>query len=381
MSLSLKTKTVNFWEAVAVLTGTIIGAGVLGLPFVISKLGAFPGIAILLVLGLASLILNLMFAEIILRTHYRHQLAGYAKKYLGKTAFTLEIIASVVGGFGALTAYLLGEGQVLHALFGGHELIYSLIFFVVASLILLAGLKVVKVFELWMVLSLVLVVVFIFLFSFSTVDLNNFKNFQMNGWLVAYGVILFAYGGAASIVPLREILRGQEKLVKPAVSVATIIPMVVYIIFSLIVVGVTGLTTTEVATVGLGNKLGQYMIVFGNIFAFFAMGTSFLTIATTTKEFFHYDLKLPSFVSWLLTVSAPLLIFLFIAKGFVDTMSVVGGLTFSVSGIILILMFWRAKKFGDRKPEFSLSNLKVVGSVLILMFLVGLIYTVMGLLG
>ncbi|MEK7159395.1 MAG: aromatic amino acid transport family protein [Patescibacteria group bacterium] len=378
MSLSLKIKAVNFWEAVAVLTGTIIGAGVLGLPFVIAKLGALPGLAMLLVLGLASLILNLMFAEVILRTRYRHQLAGYARKYLGKFAFTLETVSFLVGGFGALTAYLIGEGKVLTALFGGSEMTNALIFFVVTAIILFAGLKILKVFELWMVLALLVVVFSIFIFGFSSVDLSNYKNIQMNGWLVAYGVILFAYGGAASIVPLREILRGHEQQVKRAVIVATVIPIVVYILFSLIVVGVTGLATTEVATVGLGEKLGQYMIIFGNLFAFFAMGTSFLTIGNTLKEFLHYDLKLSRIVSWVLTLIVPLSIFLFVARGFIDTLGVVGGLAFGLSGIILVLMFWRAKKRGDRLPEFHLSKLKIVGGALVLMFLFGLVYTVYG---
>lgn len=378
MSLSLKIKAVNFWEAVAVLTGTIIGAGVLGLPFVIAKLGALPGLAMLLVLGLASLILNLMFAEVILRTRYRHQLAGYARKYLGKFAFTLETVSFLVGGFGALTAYLIGEGKVLTALFGGSEMTNALIFFVVTAIILFAGLKILKVFELWMVLALLVVVFSIFIFGFSSVDLSNYKNIQMNGWLVAYGVILFAYGGAASIVPLREILRGHEQQVKRAVIVATVIPIVVYILFSLIVVGVTGLATTEVATVGLGEKLGQYMIIFGNLFAFFAMGTSFLTIGNTLKEFLHYDLKLSRIVSWALTLIVPLSIFLFVARGFIDTLGVVGGLAFGLSGIILVLMFWRAKKRGDRLPEFHLSKLKIVGGALVLMFLFGLVYTVYG---
>ena len=257
----------------------------------------------------------------------------------------------------------------------------ALIFFVIAAIILFVGLKILKVFELWMVLALLLVVFLIFIFGFSAVDLNNYKNIQLNGWLIGYGLMLFAYGGAASIVPLREILRGHEQQVKRAVTIATVIPIVVYVFFSLIVVGVTGLATTEVATIGLGEKSGQAIIIFGNLFAFFAMGTSFLTIATTLKEFFHYDLKLPRITSLALTLALPFFIFLFIARGFVDTMGVVGGVAFGLSGIIMVLMFWRAKKLGDRQPEFSLAKLKVVGSVLILMFLVGLVYTIMGLLG
>ena len=371
---------VNYWEAVATLVGTIIGAGILGVPFVIAQVGIGLGFTMLVLLGLAALLLNLMFAEVVLRTRFRHQIAGYAKKYIGKFAYRIATISILIGGYGALTAYLIGEGEVLAALFGGQSFWYSIAFFVVAGLILLVGLNLVKIFELWMVAIFLIIIVAIFAISFSAIDLSNLSYINFSKIFSPYGVILYAYGGAASVVPLREILRRKEKLVRSAVVTGSLIPMGIYIVFALIVVGVTGLATTNVATVGLGQKIGPSMIIFGNIFAVFAMGTSFLTIGITLKEFFRFDLKMKSWLAWIAVLVVPLAIFLLGSRDFIKTMGIAGSLTFGLTGIVLVFMYWLTKKHGDRKPEFSMPKFYFLGGLLIIMFVLGIGYTVYGLL-
>ena len=74
----------NVPRAIAMLCGTVIGAGVLGIPYVIAQAGFLVGLLSILVLGLAVLFLNLFIGEIVLRTPGNHQLPGYAEKYLGK---------------------------------------------------------------------------------------------------------------------------------------------------------------------------------------------------------------------------------------------------------------------------------------------------------
>jgi tyrosine-specific transport protein len=365
-----------FGEAVATLVGTIIGAGILGVPFVIAQVGVGPGLSMLFVLGIAALLLNLMFSEVVLRTRYRHQIAGYAKKYLGKFAYRVTVFSALVGGYGALTAYLIGEGEVLAAVFGGDGFVYSLAFFAVAAFILLVGLDLVKVFEFWMVAVFIVIIFVIFSISLTNLQVENFFYSDFSRLLIPYGVILFAYGGAASIVPVREILRKEPKAMKKAVITGSVVPIFLYTLFAVVVVGVTGKMTSEVATIGLGDKIGQSMVVFGNLFAFFAMGTSFLSIGVTLKELFRFDFKYSAFMSWLLVISVPLVIFLASARDFIQTMSIAGSLTFGLTGIILVLMFWKAKKSGDQKPEFKLPKFKIIGWLLITMFALGIVYTI-----
>ena len=81
--MNLKTKT--FIAGLAILIGTAIGAGILGIPYVVAKSGFLIGLGYIILLGLIILLVNLYLGEIILRTKGKHQLGGYAKKYLGKT--------------------------------------------------------------------------------------------------------------------------------------------------------------------------------------------------------------------------------------------------------------------------------------------------------
>lgn len=371
---------IGFWEATATLVGTIIGAGILGVPYVIAKVGVFWGVIMLLILGIATIVLNLMFTEVVLRTKALHQITGYAKKYLGMIPYRFEIGALLVGSYGAMVAYLIGEGEVLSAVFGGDKLIYSLGFFIFGALILWFGLNLVKIFELWLVFAFIFIVFIIIGFSSSALTFENLQYSNLKNIFTPYGVILFAYGGAASIVAMRQILKRKERQLARAVVIGTVIPMIIYIIFSLIVVGVTGVGTTEVATVGLGQALGPSMILFCNLFAFFAMGTSFLTIGIVMIQFFRFDMKLNKLWSWFLVVIVPLLLFLFVAKDFIRTMGVAGSLSFGLTGIMIVSCFWKVKKKGDRKPEFSLPKMKIFGSLLIVMFLLGIVYTIVDLL-
>ena len=107
----------QFIMAIATLVGTIIGAGVLGIPYAISKSGFIPGMIILVILGFAVLILNLCVGEVALRTKGRHQLPGYAEKYLGKWGKHVMSFSIIFAIYGALIAYFIGSGNVLADIF------------------------------------------------------------------------------------------------------------------------------------------------------------------------------------------------------------------------------------------------------------------------
>ena len=98
----------GFEEAVATLVGTIIGAGVLAIPYSMKKAGFLTGLLILVVLSIAVLFLFLFVGEIVLRTKGNHQLTGYAEKYLGKTGKALMLFAvifAILKIFGTFTGF------------------------------------------------------------------------------------------------------------------------------------------------------------------------------------------------------------------------------------------------------------------------------------
>src|SRR6056297_3738874 len=82
--LKIGDKNKKLLTAISIIIGTVVGVGFLGMPYVASKAGFFVIAGYLLVFGLLILLINLYFGEIILRTKGKHQLVGFAYRYLGK---------------------------------------------------------------------------------------------------------------------------------------------------------------------------------------------------------------------------------------------------------------------------------------------------------
>jgi tyrosine-specific transport protein len=368
----------QLFRASALLTGTIIGAGVLGIPYVIAQSGFLTGLLTILILGIALLFMNLFMGEIVLRTPGNHQLPGYAEKYLGKYGKLLAIFSMLFVIYGALVAYIIGEGIALSAIFGLTPLKFSVLFFVFAAIFVYIGLKAITKYELLfasIVLFLILLISGIAIFS-GKFDASNLTTFNIAKIMIPYGVILFAFAGIASIPEMKEYLTNDRKKLKKAIILGSLIPIASYILFSFATIAITGINTTEIATIGLGNYLGDSMVIFGNIFAIFAMLTSFLTLALAMKEVYIYDYNIEPVNAWLLTMFIPFIIFLMGANSFIKIIGITGAIAGGLEGILITLMYWKARKKGKRQPEYSLGKkhfLKVFGIALIIIFILGII--------
>src|SRR3989338_1391868 len=310
----------KFYEAIALLVGVIIGAGILGIPYVMWKAGFLTGLIDMILIGLAILFVNLALGEVILRTEGKHQLTGYAEIYLGKWGKRLMSFSFVFGVYTALIAYIIGEGISINALFGFDSFYSSIIFFLVFSAIVYFGLKIVGESELYMTSAKILIFIGICaaIILSGKFNASNLAEFNPALIFLPYGVVLFAFVGTAAVPEMKEILAENRNEMKKALIIGTLIPFLMYIIFGAVVVGISGNNTTEVATVGLGITVGAYMIILGNVFAIVAMATSFLGLGLALRDVFIYDFKVDQKISWFLTFSVPLIVFLAGASSFID---------------------------------------------------------------
>jgi tyrosine-specific transport protein len=370
--------TIYFLQAIAIMIGTIIGAGVLGVPFVFAKAGFLTGSLVLLILTLAMIIMKLMFGEVTLRTYGKHQLSGYVEKYLGKFWKKINTVFLLITISGSLLAYFIGVGEVLAATLGGMEIVWSLTFYMVASLLLFIGLNAIKKIEFILSFFILLIILIIFFISLGSINNINITVFDFSKLLIPYGVILFACSGIVSIPEIREILWRKEKMMKKSIVVGALTPSVIYFIFALSVVGVSGINTTEVATIGLGQALGKEVLLIGNIFAFLAMSTSFLTLGLALKEVYNYDFKISHLWSWALTIALPLIIYMMGINDFIEILGLVGAIGFGVNGVMYIFTYWGARKKGKRQPEYTLKRwITLPASILlVVVFVGGLLYTI-----
>jgi tyrosine-specific transport protein len=368
--------------AITTLIGTIVGAGILGIPYTLAKAGFLYGLLLVVGLGVAFLFLNLFTGEIVLRTKGQHQLAGYASRYLGKWGKFGMMLSMVISLYGALIAYLIGEGATLHSLFKtGSPLLYTLVFFVLTTFIVYKGVKATGRTELLFISLLIVVVVVIGIFSISEITLSHFSVFNPANFFLPYGVIFFAYFAMVAIPELNEVLGSERRKMKKAIVIGSLLPIFLYIIFSVVVVGVVGLENFEllgpnekIATIALGLYAHPVLGVLANVLAFLAMFTSYLPISIALLGMYHYDYKLPRIVAFGLTSVIPLAAVLFNFTTFIEVLAVTGAVAGGMQGVFLMLMYWRAKKMGDRKPEYSMRRFRVFEWFLLLLFMLGVVY-------
>ena len=135
----------NFLYAFSTLTGTIIGVGFFSLPYIASKVGFWVMLSYFIILGLVVILVHLLYGEVALRTKELHRLPGYAARYLGPWGKNVSLAAAILGGYGALLAYLIVGGQFLSSflnpILGGSDLAYTLIYFFSGALLIYFGIK------------------------------------------------------------------------------------------------------------------------------------------------------------------------------------------------------------------------------------------------
>lgn len=361
----------KFWSTTFTLTGTIIGAGILGLPHVIGQTGVMIGLIWLVILGAIVIYVNLLLGEVTLRTKDFHQTPGYAKLYLGKWGEKVVFFAAVFGIYSALLAYLIGEGQSLSQLFFGnvnHAFYFAIGFWLMMTLLLHEGLKGLKKIETWGVIAIIIVIFAMIIMFFGKIDPVNFKYSDFSQFFMPFGVLLFSLMGFSSIPELRMEIKGSEKKLKKAIVLGATIPIILYLLFVGIVIGVHGKNISEVATLSFGN----IMVLLG----FFTMLTSYFVLSFSLKDIYDFDLHMQHY-DFLLVSVFPLvlymILFLLDKLDFSTVLGIGGVISGGLMGISILLMNLSAKKNGKRKPEYSVPIGISIIVLISLIFILGII--------
>jgi len=365
----MRKKRNKLFPAVATLTGTIIGAGFLGIPYAVAKTGFFIGLAYIVLLCFVMLMINLYLGEIALRTKGEHQLPGYAKRYLGVFGRVLMLFSMIFGIYSALIAYMLGEGESLSMIFfanTNHGFAFSLVFWLFMSLLIARGFRTMKKGE-----SIGLVLVLFMLLSIVVyygpkIELSRIMYSSAKQVFMPLGVILFSFLGFSAMPELERVLHGQESLMKKAIIIGMLIPLAVYTIFTFVVLGYAGKSVSEIATLSLAR-----IFVFLGVITMF---TAFFALSIALRDMYMFDFGMRKKKATLLVITPPLLIFLALKKfglaSFSQLLALAGNISGSITGLLVLLMIIRAKKLGNRKPEYSMPVSWPLLALLLLIFLV-----------
>lgn len=348
MRLLLKNTTPQgFFQAVSLLVGTTIGAGIFAIPYVTQTSGYLIGLFWLVFLTLVTYLVGHMYGQVIQANHDHHQLPGYSRLYFGQPGYVIGILVLVLGQCGALLAYIIGMGDFLGVILQRADLslFFSLLCFVISSGIVYLGLRSVSVAE-GMVVGLMLALIFLLLIlGLPKIDTSNYQtNLQAltwQGFFFPYGVIFQALSGYAVIPEMSRILGQKKTYLNQAIWIGVLIPAITYFLFQAVVVGISGSHTSEEAIGGLVPYFNPLFIKAGALFGILTMGTSFLTMAYALKDMFQADFSLPRRRAFFLAVSPPLVLFLLGARSFVGVINVTGLFMGTLTILMIVACYLR----------------------------------------
>ncbi len=339
-------------EASFTFTGTIIGAGVLGLPYIIEKSGFLIGLIDIVLIGFLVLLVSLMLGEVSLRIKKPHQLPGLTEKYLGKKPKHLVAFLSIGSIYGALIAYTQGGGDII-SLLGIPPILSKLLFFIPFAAITYFGIKGVEEGE---DIFTSLIIIFILVISIASLfyfNPTNIAKIELINFFTPMGVIVFAFAGVFAIPQMKEILWYERKKLKKSILLGFSIPFFLYVFFVFSCIGALGGEVSEVATIALGEHYGIFFSIFGNLFALFAMATGFIALGNALIEIYNQDYKISKNLSFIAAMFPPLLALAGLST-FTEILSLTGALFIIPLYILIVYIFYKIKRLGERKPEYEL---------------------------
>jgi hypothetical protein len=137
----------------------------------------------------------------------------------------------------------------------------------------------------------------------------------------------------------------------------------------LVFVGVLGKSINEISTLSFGNTI----VVLG----IFTMMTSYFVLSFSLRHIFIYDLGKKRSTAFIFVSISPILIYLlfifFDLASFIKILGIGGAISGGITGILILLMNLKAKKKGNRKPEYSIPINWLIIGILSLIFILGVL--------
>lgn len=361
--------------------GGIVGVGVFGLPYAFAQGGFALGLLELLVIGGMLMVMQLMLGEVVVQTPGHHRLVNYVGIYVGRFWKWVTLLAFCFGTWGAMLAYMLVAGTFLHLLlsplFGGSPAAYSYLFAALASLLIFGGLKFAARVEYLVVAALLFLFTFIVLASLPLIDVSHYAPVHLENAFVPYGVILFALAGMGIVPELKDVLgKKHGRLLAPVIITAMGLILLLYVLFTFAVVGVTGPETSEMVFEGLVPHLGETFRVVTTLLGTLTILSIYMMFGIELLNTFKFDFDLRHNTAWFFVCVVPILLFTLGLREFIGIIGFVGSVFGGVLGILVALCYWSMRRRGICRTHHCINFPAPLTWLIIGIFSVGIVWEV-----
>ncbi|MBI5793881.1 hypothetical protein HZA87_02215 [Candidatus Uhrbacteria bacterium] len=368
---------VPFLRSVGLMIGATVGVGVFGLPWAFAQSGVVIGLLEWLLLCAFLTILQLMFAEVVTQTPGRLRLVSSIQMYLGDSAKWLALMAMACAVWGAMLAYMVVGGQFLSLLtgsVGASSLSYAYVVALLAAGLIWGGLRFASRIEVAVVVILLFLFVFVIVASFPHMSVSSVFTLVPSKWFVPYGVLLFALSGFGIVPDMKEVLGVKHKReLACAIVVAMCVIGLLYALFSVAVVGVTGTATTPIALDGLATILGGTFGLVAPLLGIVTVLSIYLILGVELLNIFKFDFRLSHRQAWLLTTLVPILLFSSGVREFIGIVGFVGSIFGGLLAILIALSYLVMRRRGLCKQHHCINFPDGLTWILIGIFTLGIV--------
>lgn len=376
--------------AALLITGTTIGAGMLGLPLVTGFAGFVPAVVLILLYWLVMLYTSFITLEATLWFPYETHFLSIAENTIGTWGKIFTWIFYIFLLYALTTAYLAGLNPLvldfIRYVFrasvptwvGYIPLLVILGFFIYRGVIWVDHAN------RWMMLGLIATFILILIFLFPSVRVEQLQTYNWKELYLSLSLLATAFGYHIIIPSLATYLQRDVRACKQAIWIGSFIPVVVYIIWVVLSLGIIplegpfGIKTAVANGTTSGELLAEitqfsFLKVILRIFTFFIIVTSFLGVSLSLFDFLADALKIKKTrlgrgTLFLLTFVPPLIICLYNPHIFLQALDYAGafGVIVLLAVIPSLFLLFGRRKFST--PESYKVPGGLLGIILVFIF-------------
>ncbi len=339
--------------------GTAVGAGMLALPVVTAEGGFWPSCLIYLLCWIFMASTGLLLFEVCLWMPKDVNIVSMAEHLLGRTGKMLGWLLYLFLFYSLTVAYVAGGGGFISAIFGETvpDWLAISIFVLILSPIVYAGTRAVDRLNFILMCGLGISYLIFIIFGFTNVQFSYLEHLDWKAAFLALPIMFTSFSYQGIVPSLSTYLNRNAKKMRRAIFIGTTLPLVIYLIWQLLVLGIVPLEgengllfarqEEQSAIIPLREFLhNPFLSSLGQVFAFFALTTSFLGVTLGLTDFLADGFKIEKvgnkkmFLCFAVFLP-PTVIAIFNPKIFLSALTYAGGIGCALLlGLMPIVMVW-----------------------------------------
>ncbi len=383
----------SIFQGALLVAGTTIGGGMLALPVMTGQGGFFPSLVIYFLCWAFMFGTGLLFLEVSQWVGTKANLVTMAEKTLGFPGKLAAWVLYLFLFYCLTLAYVVGCGELISGWFPNIPTEYGpWIFSAIAFPMVFAGVRFVGRWNVFLMLGLGISFLLFMVLGFPYIQPKLLGHINWSGSLLALPICFTSFAYQGIIPTLVDLMHHNIKKTRLAIFIGTIIPLITYILWQGLILGVIPLYGPN----GLGEAMasGQnavqplsYVInnpivnSLGQSFAFFALITSFFGVTLGLVDFlidgFRIEkTKVNKGLICLMIALPVLFIQSYNPHIFLKALSLAGGIgCASLLGLMPILMVISGRYIQNRTAGYHLKGGVVVLLLMLLFVLFELAYS------